>query len=50
VIGTHRIAEFGFPGELRDRLASAILRRAKTATTRFRLVRVLNALTSARPG
>ncbi|MEA2300500.1 MAG: hypothetical protein QOE44_1035, partial [Solirubrobacteraceae bacterium] len=24
--GTHRIAEFGFPGELRDRLASAILR------------------------
>jgi uncharacterized protein YhfF len=33
VTGTHRIAEFGFPGELRDRLVSAILRGGKTATT-----------------
>jgi uncharacterized protein YhfF len=28
-----RIAEFGFPGELRDRLVAAVLSGAKTATT-----------------
>jgi uncharacterized protein YhfF len=28
-----RVAEFGFPGELRDRLVEAILRGEKTATT-----------------
>ena len=28
-----RIAEFGFPGELRDRLVAAILSGEKTATT-----------------
>ena len=32
-MGEERICEFGFPGPLRDRLVSAVLSGAKTATT-----------------
>lgn len=45
-----RVAEFGFPGELRDRLVAAVLTGEKTATTGLQVEWELDGGPVPRPG